>query len=178
LIKQILAQVKLSLGFCALSFIGMALLSIYWLGINHTIKGLDQRLTHARHLAARAKEAAMILQDDQETYTFFTQCQFEEILTPEKLRSLIDYPFECGQASPLKNGLISQDISFSVSGLQDSDVFALVDRLATKGPGIFQIREVSITRIKPLNEDILQKIAAGQPQSLIEGHIVALWIHR
>jgi hypothetical protein len=178
LIRKILGQVKLSLGFCTLSLISMIFLSIYCLGLNHTIKDLDQRLNHAHHLAARAKEAAMVLQDHQEIYTSFTQCQFEEVLALEKLRSLIDYPFECGQVSPLKNGLISQDITFSVSGLQDGDVFALIDRLATKGPGIFQIREVSITRIKSLNEETLQKIAAGQPQSLIEGHIVATWIHR
>lgn len=178
MIKKILDQVKLSLGFCTLSLISMIFLSIYWLALNHTIKDLDQRLIYAHRLAARAKEAAIVLQDHQEIYTAFTQCQFEDILTLEKLRSLIDHPFEYGQTSFLKNGLVSQDITFSVSGLQDGDVFALIDRLATKGPGIFQIRGVSITRIKPLNEDILQKIAAGQPQSLIEGHIVATWIHR
>jgi hypothetical protein len=178
LIKKILSQVKLSLGFCTLSLASSILLGTYYFSLNHKTTDLTHRLARAHSLAARAKEAATVLQNHQEIYTAFTQCQFEETLTLEKLRSLISHPFEYGQASFLKNGMVSQDITFSVSGLQDGDVFALIDRLATKGPGVFQIREVSITRIKPLNEDILQEIAAGQPQSLIEGHVVTTWIHR
>lgn len=158
--------------------IGIVPLSVYYLDLSHAIEDMNRRLTDVHRLATRAKEAAAVLRVHQEAFTAFTQCRFEEASSPEKLRSLLGYPFECGQASRLKNGLISQDITFSVSGLQDGDVFALIDRLAIKGPGIFQIREVSITRITPLSEDILQKIAAGQPQSLVEGHIVATWIHR
>ena len=153
-------------------------LSIYCLNLNATIEGLTHRLSHAHRLLTRTKEAATVIRNHQETYAAFIQCHFEEASAPEKLRSLLGHPFECGQTSLLKNGLISQDITFSVSGLQDGDVFVLIDHLALKGPGIFQIKEVSITRITPLSENILQKIAAGQPQNLIEGHIVATWIHR
>lgn len=178
MIRKILDQVKFTLGFCVLSLISAGLLGFYCLDLSHAIEGLNHRLIHAHRQATRAEEAARALRDHQEAFTAFIQCQFEETLTLQKLRSLLNHPIEGGSASPLKNGLISQDITFSVSGLQDGDVFALIDRLAAKGPGIFQIREVFITRITPLSEEILQKIAAGQSQSLIEGHIIATWIHR
>lgn len=186
--KETLSRSKMSLTLWSLSFTLMITLGCYTGYLGEQADILRQHLSSLRDLAVRSQEAAFFLQSRREDFAAFEACGFERPLGPEALQTSLGHlpllhPIKFGAISPL-NGIpqnircIAQEVSFSIPCLRDRDVFELLDRLVGQGPGIFQIHNVTITRINPLDEEALDKIAAGMPHTLLDAQIVATWIHQ
>ena len=174
---------KASLAIGGFSLIAMVVLGFYENHLAKRVNDLQQRLSALNDLAARSQETSTFIQARQEDFIAFQSCGFERPLTPEILRTSLHYPIEFGAISSLKgklknNKFVAQNVSFSILCLHDRDIFALLDQLASQGPGFFQIHEVTIKRVASLNEEILKKIADGKPQTLFDGRIIATWIHQ
>jgi hypothetical protein len=174
---------KISLMIGSFSLLFMIALGFYE---NHLVKRVDdlhQRLSALNDLAARSQETTTFIQSRREDFLTFQSCGFERPLTPEILRTSLRYPIEFGAISFLKGKLksdkfVAQNVSFSILCLHDRDIFALLDQLANQGPGFFQIHEVTIKRVTPLSQEMLEKIADGKPQTLFDGRVIATWIHQ
>lgn len=174
---------KVSLVIGSLSLISMVALGFYENHLSERINSLQHRLSALNDLAARFQETATFIRSRQEDFLAFEACGFDRSLTPEILRASVHYPIEFAEISSLKgkfknNKLVAHNVSFSIPCVHDGEVFGLLDRLVTQGPGFFQIHEVTIKRVVPLSQEMLEKIAAGKPQTLFEGRIVARWIHQ
>lgn len=183
MIQFFLKKTGIGLGASILSLALIISFGFYATDQHNHIKELRNRLLFLNHQIARSEEEATLIKTHEEDFTTFLACKFEQPLTPEMLQNSMVYPVEFGQASSLdadlKNqGLIAQNLSFSVPCLQDRDVFTFLDHLLNKGPGFFQIHEVTINRISALSEEMLEKIAAGKPQTLFDGKVTATWMHR
>ncbi len=176
-------KTSFSLGTSLLSFVLLISLGFYAADLHTQVNTLKQHFVFLNHLAVRSQEAAALIKTHEEDFTAFQACKFEEPLNPEILQNTIPHAVEFGQAShpgadPQNKGLVSQEVSFSIPCLNDRDIFALLDHLANKGPGLFQIQEVTINRISALSDEMLEKIATGKLQVLFEGKVTATWVHR
>ena len=176
-------KTSLSLGISLLSFIFIISFGFYAADLHNQLKDLEGRLLFLNSLAVRSQEAAALIKTHEEDFSAFLACKFEQSSTPEILQSSIPHPIEFGKISCLdadlqNKGFLSQDVSFSIPCLNDRDIFALLDHLINKGPGLFQIQEVTINRVSALSDEMLEKIAAGKPQVLFEGKVTATWVHR
>jgi len=176
-------KTSVSLGVGVLSFVLIISFGFYAADQDNRIKELKHHLLFLNHQIVRSQEAAALMKAHEKDFTAFLACKFEQSLTLEMLQSSLAYPVEFGPASYLdmslkSQGLTSQNLSFSVPCLQDREVFILLDRLLKEGPGFFQIHEVTISRISALSEEMLEKIAAGKPQTLFNGKVTATWVHR
>lgn len=178
-----LKKTIISLSISVLSFASM-ISSCYYVSNQHAqIKELEQHLLFLNRQAIRSQEAGALIKAREKDFAAFQKCKFEDLLNPEKLQKSTPYIIEFGQISsmntdPGNEGLVSQDLSFSIPCLQDRDIFTFLDHLFNEGPGFFQIHEVTIHRIRALSEEMLEKIAAGKPQALFDGKVMATWVHR
>jgi hypothetical protein len=176
-------KTKTSLALCGLSFMILITLGFYARSLSGQIEGAQHRLSSLKKVAAQSQESAAFLETHRQDFAAFEACGFEHPVTRETLQSVIHYPIEFGETSSLDEQtglpqLVAQDIIFSVSCMQDRDVFKLLERLASQGPGIFLIQEVKVDRILPLSDEVLEKIAQGKSQPLFEGRISARWVHQ
>ena len=183
MIKFYFYKTRVSLGTLSFSLIVMSTLGLYARHLHQHVEDLQCRLSSLRHLTVRSQEAATLIKTHEADFAAFESCGFEHPLTPEALQSARSHTIEFGSFSAANgdtknNGLVFQEVAFSIPCLQDRDVFALLDQLTTQGPGIFQIHDVTITRVSSLSEEMLEKIALGKPQALFDGKITATWIHR
>lgn len=174
---------KSSLAICGFSLTLIIILGFYTSRLYEQIDDLQHRLSSLKCLAVRSQEAATFIQNHREEFAAFETCGFERPLAPEMLQSSLRHIIEFGAISSLEgtlknNNLVAQEVSFSIPCLYDRDVFSHLDQLIHQGPGIFQIHDVTINRVSPLNEEMLEKIATGKPQALFDGRITATWIHR
>lgn len=179
----VIKKTSFSLGISLLSFVLFISLGFYAANLHTQVNNLKQHLVFLNHLTVRSQEAAALIKAHEEEFAAFQACKFEEVLNPEVLQNAVPHTIEFGQASrrdadPQNKGLVSQEVSFSIPCLNDRDIFALLDHLTRKGPGLFQIQEVTINRISALSNDMLVKIAAGKPQTLFDGKVIATWVHR
>jgi hypothetical protein len=178
-----LKKTILSLSISTFSFVSIISFGFYASNQHIQLRELEQRLLFLDRQAVRSQEAGALIKAHEKDFVSFQTCRFEEFLNPENLQKSTPYAIEFGQISRLntdsKNkGLVSQDLSFSILCLQDQDIFTFLDHLFNEGPGFFQIHEVTIHRIRALSEEMLEKIAAGKPQALFDGKVIATWVHR
>jgi hypothetical protein len=171
-----------SLSISALSFASIIYSCFYASNQRAQIKELEQRLLFLNRQAVRSQEAEVLIKAHEKDFAAFQKCKFEDLLNPEKLQKSTPYAIEFGNIASLnadsKNkGLVSQDLYFSIPCLQDQDIFIFLDHLFNEGPGFFQVHEVTIHRIRALSEEMLEKIAAGKPQTLFDGKVTATWVH-
>ena len=172
----------------ALSVLGVVVIVVMILGgyesrLHQQVIELQQRLSSLNRLAVRSQEAAALIKTHEKEFAEFEACGFERTLTSDGLQGTRAYTIELGPPSAINDtssskGLIIQEVSFTVPCLQDGQVFALLDQLITSGPGLFHIHDVTIRRVSPLSEEMLEKIAAGKPQAIFDGKITGTWIHR
>lgn len=181
--KTKLSRGIISLGISCLSLVFMIALGFYANDLHQQIEDLKKRLLSLNHQASRSQEAATLVKTHREDFAAFEACRFEHPITLETFQNSFSHALEFGPISFLEEGskntrLVLQEVTFSIPCLQDRDIFVLIDRLINHGPGIFQIQDVTINRVSSLNEEMLEKIAAGKPQTLFDGKITATWIHR
>ncbi len=158
-------------------------LGVYYDRLHHHIEKLEHQLQSLKHLTVRAQETVNLINTFGHEFTAFEGCGFATPITPETLQKSMAYPLEFGPISSVNKDpnhclLVSQEISFSLACTRDREVYLFLDQLITQGPGIFRIQEVSIDRLSPLTETMLEKIATGDPVALFEARIFTTWIHR
>jgi hypothetical protein len=183
MILFVLKKTSVSLGLNIFSFALIISFGFYAADHHNQIEKLEQHLLFLNRQTIRSQEAATLIKAHEKDFAAFQACKFEEPLNPEMLQKSIFYAIEFGKifsldADSSTEGLVSQELSFSVPCLQDRDVFTLLGHLFNEGPGLFQVQEVTIHRLSALSEEMLEKIAAGKHQVLFDGKITAIWIHR
>lgn len=183
MVKFYFYKTRTPIGILCLSAILTITLTWFESRLHQNVDDLQRHLSFLNRNAIRSQEAAMLIKTHEKDFAAFELCDFERPCTPEGLQSSHAYSIEFGPSSVMKDNskssdLIVQEVSFSIPCLQDRDVFALLEQLITKGPGIFHTCEVTVKRISSLSEGMLEKIAAGKPQTLFEGRIRTKWIHR
>lgn len=173
----------ISCGISGLSLAIMITMGFHAHHLHQQNENLEQKLTSLSHRLRRSQEAADLLKTYPEDFAAFEISRFEHSVTPQTLQQSFPQSLEFGPISYPEEGgknadIVCQKISLSIPCLQDTDLFILLDTLTHQGPGIFQIHEVTIHRVSPLNEEMLSKISMGKPQALFDGKISATWIHR
>ena len=144
---------------------------------------LMQRIASLDSLNVRSQEALALIHAHREDFSRFRQYRFEETLTPDMIKPPAHYRMDLGTFAAFENeggnkGFGAQNVIFFISCMNDREVYALIDRLITKGPGLFHIREIRLSRVNNLTGSFLEKVATGISSSLIEGQVLATWIHR
>lgn len=183
MIRLSIHKIKISFWICGFSFIILTILVFYTHSLSEQIENTQTHLSSLKKVAVQSQESTVFLQTHQEESDAFEACRFMDPVTLETLQSTLPYQGEWGEVSYL-NGLLenkklmTQAVSFSVPCLKDRDIFKFLELLTQQGPGIFLIHEVKVNRICPLNDEILEKIAAGKMQILFEGRIRATWVHQ
>jgi hypothetical protein len=181
--KFILIKTWVSLGVLSVTITLTLTLALFENKFHQEVKDLEKQLSSLNHIATQSHEAATLIKANEREFAAFEACGFERSFISETLPSSPSYTIEFGPNSPLaynsqNDGVVFQEVSFSIPCLQDRDVFRLLEKLTNEGPGLFHIQEVTISRMSPLSEEMLEKIAAGKPQPLFDGRISAIWIHR
>jgi len=181
--KFILIKTGMSLGVLSLTLTLTITLGLFENRLLQRVKGLQKQVSSLTHLEVRTHQATTLITAHQKEFAAFETCGFERSYTSQELPSSPSYAIEFGSTSAVDSqstnkGVVFQEVSLTIPCLQDRDVFKLIEKLTNEGPGIFQIQEITITRMSALSEEILEKIAAGKPQALFDGRIRALWIHR
>lgn len=181
--KQVLGRLKISLAISLFSLALATILSFYTIHLYEKTALLQTRLSSLKSLNVRSQEAAAFIQAHQEDFFAFEACQFERSVGPKTLQEFFQYPIELGPISSLdniskNNKFLAQNVSFSISCLRDRDVFAFLEGLSRKGPGLFEVYDIKITRLNALTPEILEKIACGNSQVLFNAKIEATWIHQ
>lgn len=172
-----------SIGMAGCFFVLTGGLYLYDLTLQQELASLKEQWVSIHHQAVRSQETAQLIKTYKADFKAFEVCQFDQPATVEALQQALSCKMDFGKPSPLKQegqelGLTGQTVSFSISCLQDKEMFGLVEHLFTQGPGVFQIHEMTFERLGPLTEEMLEKIAAGAPQVLFQGRMVTTWIHR
>jgi hypothetical protein len=144
---------------------------------------LDDQQKQVQQLAIHSQQAMAVIQLNKVAFSHFQRIQFEDEVTSEAIKKDKDCKIVTGIAKQLRVpgsdiALHNHFISFSIAGLQDRTLFELVENLILKGPGIFKISEIIISRPGKLDNDMLEKIANGQSFNFIEGQVTGTWIHR
>jgi hypothetical protein len=183
MVKLYFYKTRVALGILCLSVALTITLTLFENRLHQNVDDLQHHLSTLHRIAVQSQEAAMLMKTHEKDFAAFELCEFERPCTSEGLQSSRARSIEFGPNSVLKDNsktsdLVVQEVSFSIPCLQDRDVFALLEELTNKGPGIFHTREVTVKRVSSLSEEMLEKIVAGKPQTLFEGRIRATWIHR
>lgn len=183
MIKFYLYKLRKSIGILGISIL-ILITSGWWQeSLNEEVGVLNQRLYTLKNLAAQRQAIARVIEANRDDFARFEACEFNRALNPDILQKSCPYPIDFGPSSgergdAKEDSIIFQEVSFTIQCLKDTDVYLFVNQLLNRGPGIFQIHDVTITRVSSLSEDILETIEAGKPQFLFESKILATWIHR
>jgi hypothetical protein len=149
--------------------------------LHQQVVELQERLSSLKRLEVRSQEAAALIKTHEKEFAEFEACEFERTLPSDGLQSLRAYTIEVSPPSLINDAssknLVVREVMVSIFCLQDREVFSLLDQLITRGPGLFHIHDITIRRVSPLSEEILEKIATGKPQALFEGKITGTWTH-
>jgi hypothetical protein len=179
MIKVYVYKLKAPLILFTLSLVLFITFGLYGKQHRSQVEDLRHQYASLNERALRSLEKTTLKEMHKEEFAQFEACKFEHTYIKEDLRKTYPYAIEFGPIafpSPFKN-LISQEVTFSIPCLRDQEVFALIGQLIHKGPGIFKIHEITIKRVSPLSIEMLEKIALGKPQTLLDGKVRATWIH-
>ena len=176
-------RAKYVLGALGISFVLMGILIHYKNNLSSQTTHLNQEVLNVKRRVIREEETAALVKTYESEFSAFEACRFDQPLTIKELRDSYPYTLELGSTFPVNHSsvypeLTAQEVSYSLIRLRDREIFAHLDQLATRGPGLFLIKDVVIKRVGPLNEEILEKITSGKSQALFEGRITTTWIHR
>jgi len=183
MVKSLIVKIKFLPGI-SLAILGFSLTLLGALGIHahhlqNQIEPLKHRLLTLNESFIRSQEAEVLIKSYAEDFEKFENCRFDQLITQEDLQKEISHPITFGVLSSSgPSNFIHQEVSVSIPCLQDTHVFTVLEKLIEKGPGLFHVHSVTIHRVSSLNEEMLEKIASGNPQALFDGKITATWIHR
>jgi hypothetical protein len=184
-LRNIISRVraKYALGALGMSFAMMGTLAYYKNNLSCETKQLSQEVLNRKRQVIREQETTALVKTHEAEFSAFEACRFDQPLTSKELRDSHPHSLEFGSTSRLNHysahsELTAQEVSFSLICLRDREIFAHLDQLTTRGPGLFLLKDVVIKRVGPLNEEMLEKIASGKSQALFEGRITTTWIHR
>lgn len=173
MIKVYLYKTRVALSVLCVTVFFVIVLGLYERQLHHKVDDFQHHLSSLNRQAVRSQEAAAFIKAHEREFTAFELCEFERVVTPEALQSSHAYTIDFGSASPVNldsknSGLIVQEVSFTIPCLQDRDVFALLDQLTNKGPGLFHISEVTIKRMSSLSDEMLRKLLLENPRPYLK----------
>jgi len=181
MIDYLFYKTKWSLGICILSLICLSVLASYTSNRLYHIKNLEHDFLSLSSLAARSQEAEKFINAHKDSFASFQACNFEESFLSGTICNSLPYRANFGPPSILEEqgnrSLFTQEASFEFSCLLDTEIFTFLENLLANGPGIFQLKEVTIHREHSINEEILKGISRGEEHTLFQGRIQASWIH-
>lgn len=181
--KYLFIKIKVGLSLLCLSFIVLITCGVIQGHLQHRVKLLYQNLSSLKKVALQTQKVASLKQVHEKEFVAFEKCAFEYSQNDQDLKYPASYTLDFGplstmNAHPDEKGVSMQEASFTMPCLRDQDVYKFIEQLTNQGPGIFHIHEVTITRISPLSEEILDMLAAGENKILFHARIKATWIHR
>jgi hypothetical protein len=181
--KYIFIKARTSLIISFLTSVAVMILLILENQASRKCEYLQDNLASIRKVALKAQNATSLINAHEPEFAAFEACSFEHSQNDHGLKVDPTYTVEYGHTSTVLNdskgqNVISQDVTFTIPCLKDSEIFNFIVRLVSHGPGIFQIQELTITRMSSLSEEMLHKIMAGEKVVLFQGKIKTTWIHR
>ncbi len=83
-----------------------------------------------------------------------------------------------GQEDPSSVGVepVFREVTLSLSALSDLHIYAFLQDLERSMPGYMHFTKATVTRIRPLSDDILREVSVGSTPALVSGNITFVWL--
>lgn len=178
----LLPRMGKSLGACMASILILGILGFHYNTRLENREILEAQRLQLDGLAARSRRAAAIIQKHGEEYSRFENTCFTQECTPEMIQDPGEYRIVSGAPLSLEiKGhnlpLQVRQVTFGLSCLHDRKIYGLIEKIMTRGPGIFQVREVIINRVNSLDTEMIGNIRAKKPATLMEAKVITTWTY-
>lgn len=100
-----------------------------------------------------------------------TQDRFNQSLYASQKLANVEFLFINPKPLSDTKNITKAEISLSVQVLRDQSFFNFLQKLETELPGIIKIKKFELKRTRELNQQLAQKVSAGEKMSLFEGTI-------
>ena len=71
---------------------------------------------------------------------------------------------------------VFREVTLSLAALSDLHIYAFLKDMETSLPGYIHFTKATLTRIRPLSDDILREVSLGSTPALINANITFVWL--
>lgn len=144
------------------------------------ISDMGQKLSNAKQQVHILADYNHLKQSEAANFKVFKHCKWDEVLTLESLNKAlykiqkqtdVEFLFINSPTFVTQNGRANGAVSLQLKVLRDYSFFSFLKKLETELSGIVKIVRFELRRDKGIDQQIAQKIKAGEKTSLFEGSI-------